>query len=129
MNINRQIDYLKSGNSIFICREPTGIPMLLLEAKFHKLSKVRGSKFLTIKMFTSPPPGTKKLFDKCKEKHKFCTVLKDSAKMNGMYTSQFELNPQNSSENLEIDLFFHRRSRLCDTSRTGKLHMGSYQQL
>jgi len=112
----------KSDNfDLYLQRQQQGLAMPLLEVKFHKRSKF-GSKFLTINKFSPPPPGAKKLFDKNKDKYKFCTVLKDSGMKYDKYTFKFEPNPQNSSENFEMYLFFHRKCRISDIPKTGNIN-------
>lgn len=121
----RRADKLSKKSEIFdlyLQKQKQGLAMPLLEVKFHKRNKFRSNKFLTINKFIPPPPHAEKLFNKHKDKFKFCTVFKDSGKMYDKYTFQFEKDPQNLSEGFETYLFYNNNVAISDIPNARKIN-------
>ncbi|CUM54981.1 unnamed protein product [Debaryomyces tyrocola] len=96
-----------------------GIGMPLMEAQFTIMPSFGNGKFVSIYKCIPPPPGSGKLFDKKRDKYKFCSVRKKAGPHYSRYTFKILPKPDNPSETFEFSIFFHNKLPIADVTKYG----------
>ncbi|CUM51172.1 unnamed protein product [Debaryomyces fabryi] len=96
-----------------------GIGMPLMEAQFTIMPSFGNGKFASIYRYIPPPPDSGRLFDKKRDKYKFCTVRKKIGPHSSRYTFTILPKSDNPSETFEFSIFFHNKLPIADVTKYG----------
>lgn len=96
-----------------------GIGIPLMEAQFTVMPSFGNGKFASIYKYIPPPPNSDRLFDKKRDKYKFCTVRKKAGPHSSRYTFTILPKPDNPSETFEFSIFFHNKLPIADVTKYG----------
>lgn len=94
-----------------------GIGMPLMEAVFSWTHSFGNGKFATIYKYLPPLPGSGRLFDKKRDRYKFCSVRKKAGPHYSRYTFTILPKPENPSETFEFSIFFHSKLPIADVTK------------
>ena len=94
-----------------------GVGMPLMGAVFSWTHSFGNGKFATIYKYLPPPPGSGRLFDKKRDRYKFCSVRKKAGPHYSRYTFTILPKPENPSETFEFSIFFHSKLPIADVTK------------
>lgn len=96
-----------------------GVGLPLLEASFTLAPSVGNSKYATIYCFAKPPIDSGRMFDKKKDRYRFCSVYKKRGSHHSRYTFTFYPNPDNPNESFEVSIFINQKLPIADVTKFG----------
>ncbi|CUM51174.1 unnamed protein product [Debaryomyces fabryi] len=99
--------------------QQNGIGMPLMEAVFSWIHSFGNGKFATIYKCLPPPPNSGRIFDKKRDRYKFCTVRKKAGTHYSQYIFSILPKPDKPSEIIEFSIFFHNKLPIADVTKYG----------
>lgn len=99
--------------------QQNGMGMPIMEATFSWTHSFGAGKYATIYKCIPPPPNSGRLFDKKRDKYKFCTVRKKSSTHYTQYAFSILPKPDNPSDIIEFSIFFHHKLPIADVTKYG----------
>lgn len=98
--------------------QQNGIGMPLMEAIFSWTHSFGNGKFATIYKCIPPPPNSGRLFDKKRDRYKFCTVRKKASTHYSQYSFSILPKPDKEpSEVIEFSIFSHNKLPIADVTK------------